>query len=89
MSPADPQDGAGESWRRRGRDGLLRPVEKRGDRPNPWRLPRAGQQREGSPRLMEAMALRPEEGCALLEQMVLEKDLPAQDNFTGILISCK
>ena len=36
--------------RRRGRDGLLRPVEKRGDRPNPWRLPRAGQQREGSPR---------------------------------------
>lgn len=41
------------------------------------------------PELMEAMALRPEEGCALLEQMVLEKDLPAQDNFTGILISCK
>ena len=41
------------------------------------------------PELVEAMALRPEEGCALLEQMVLEKDLPAQDNFTGILISCK
>ena len=33
--------------------------------------------------------VRVEEGCALLEQMVLEKDLPAQDNFTGILISCK
>lgn len=39
--------------------------------------------------LLEAMSLEPEEGCALLETMILEKQIPAQDNYTGILISCK
>ena len=39
--------------------------------------------------LLEAMSLPPEEGCALLEKLVEEKALPAQDNYTGILISCK
>ena len=41
------------------------------------------------PELMEAMSLSPEEGCALLEQMVLEKGVPGQDNYTGVLISCQ
>ena len=41
------------------------------------------------PELMEAMSMDPEEGCGLLETMILEKHLPAQDNYTGILISCK
>ena len=38
--------------------------------------------------LLEAMSLEPDAGCALLETMVREKDLPEQDNYTGILISC-
>jgi len=41
------------------------------------------------PELMEAMSLSSEEGCALLEQMVLEKGVPGQDNYTGVLISCQ
>lgn len=41
------------------------------------------------PELMEAMGLPPDEGCALLETLVLEKQVPAQDNYTGIIISCK
>lgn len=40
------------------------------------------------PELMEAMALKPDRGCSLLESMVLEKNLPEQDNYTGIIISC-
>ena len=39
--------------------------------------------------LLEVMSLEPEEGCALLETMILEKQVPAQDNYTGILISCE
>ena len=39
--------------------------------------------------LLEAMSLEPQEGCMLLETMILEKQIPAQDNYTGILISCK
>ena len=39
------------------------------------------------PELLEAMALNPEEGCVLLERMVLEKGVPGQDNYTGILIA--
>lgn len=39
------------------------------------------------PELLEAMDLDPEEGCALLERMVLEKGVPGQDNYTGILIA--
>ena len=34
------------------------------------------------------MSLEPDAGCALLETMVREKDLPEQDNYTGILIAC-
>lgn len=41
------------------------------------------------PELMEAMRLEPEEGCALLERMVLEKNVMGQDNYTGVLISCQ
>lgn len=37
--------------------------------------------------LLEAMTMDPEEGCSLLERMVLEKNVPEQDNYTGILIS--
>ena len=37
--------------------------------------------------LKEAMSLSPDEGCHLLETLVEEKALPAQDNYTGILIS--
>ena len=39
------------------------------------------------PELLEAMVLDPEEGCVLLERMVLEKGVPGQDNYTGILIA--
>lgn len=41
------------------------------------------------PELLEAMSLPPEEGAALLERMVLEKGVPGQDNYTGILIACQ
>lgn len=41
------------------------------------------------PELMEAMGLEPEECCALLETLVLEKALAEQDNYTGIIISYK
>lgn len=41
------------------------------------------------PELLEGMSLDPEEGCALLERMVLEKNVIGQDNYTGILISCQ
>ena len=41
------------------------------------------------PELMECMSLEPEEGCALLERMVLEKNVMGQDNYTGVLISCQ
>ena len=37
--------------------------------------------------LLEAMSLPPDEGCRLLETMVREKALPAQDNYTGVLIA--
>lgn len=40
------------------------------------------------PELMEAMRLDPGEGCLLLETLVLEKCVPEQDNYTGIMISC-
>ena len=40
------------------------------------------------PELLEGMSLDPEEGCALLERMVLEKNVTGQDNYTGVLISC-
>lgn len=39
--------------------------------------------------LLEAMVLDPEEGCAMLERMVLEKNVPEQDNYTGVLIACR
>ena len=41
------------------------------------------------PELMEAMSLEPHEGCALLETMVLEKQVPEQDNYTGVMIACR
>ena len=37
--------------------------------------------------LKEAMSLPPDEGCRLLETMVREKALPAQDNYTGVMIA--
>ena len=37
--------------------------------------------------LLEAMRMPPDEGCRLLETLVLEKELSAQDNFTGTMIS--
>lgn len=37
--------------------------------------------------LLEAMRMPPDEGCRLLETLVLEKGLSAQDNFTGTMIS--
>ena len=40
------------------------------------------------PELLEAMSLTPDEGCALLETMVLEKQIPEQDNYTGVMIAC-
>ena len=40
------------------------------------------------PELKEAMSLSPDEGCALLETMVLEKGIPEQDNYTGVMIAC-
>lgn len=39
------------------------------------------------PELLEAMRLPPDEGCHLLETLVLEKNVPGQDNYTGIMIS--
>ena len=39
------------------------------------------------PELLEAMSLPPAEGCALLETMVLEKQIPEQDNYTGVMIA--
>ena len=39
------------------------------------------------PELKEAMSMAPDEGCRLLETMVGEKALPAQDNYTGVLIA--
>ena len=39
------------------------------------------------PELKEAMSLEPDAGCALLETMVLEKQILEQDNYTGILIA--
>lgn len=39
--------------------------------------------------VLEAMSLDPQEGCALLENMVLEKRIPEQDNYTGVMIACK
>ena len=39
------------------------------------------------PELMEAMSLDPAEGCGLLETMVLEKQIPEQDNYTGVMIA--
>lgn len=39
--------------------------------------------------LLEAMSLEPDAGCTLLETLVLEKDVLEQDNYTGIMISCK
>ena len=41
------------------------------------------------PELLEAMTLAPKEGADLLEHMVLEKGVPEQDNYTGILIACR
>ena len=41
------------------------------------------------PELLEAMTLAPKEGADLLEHMVLEKGVPGQDNYTGILIACQ
>ena len=38
------------------------------------------------PELMEAMKLEPQEGCRLLESMVLEKQIQFQDNYTAIVI---
>ena len=40
-----------------------------------------------TPELKEAMSLPPDEGCHLLETMVGEKALPAQDKYTGVLIA--
>ena len=40
-----------------------------------------------APELGEAMSLPPDEGCRLLETMVREKALPAQDNYTGVMIA--
>ena len=40
------------------------------------------------PELSEAMSLKPDQGCALLETMVLEKQIPGQDNYTGVMIAC-
>lgn len=39
------------------------------------------------PELTEAMSMEPDQGAALLETMVLEKQVPEQDNYTGVLIS--
>ena len=39
------------------------------------------------PELKEAMSAPPDEGCRLLETMVAEKNLPAQDNYTGVMIA--
>ena len=39
------------------------------------------------PELMEAMSLPPDEGCKLLETLVLEKQVLEQDNYTGVMLS--
>ena len=39
------------------------------------------------PELKEAMSLDPDEGCALLETMIWEKQVLEQDNYTGIMIA--
>ena len=39
------------------------------------------------PELKEAMCLEPDEGCALLETMIWEKQVLEQDNYTGIMIA--
>ena len=39
------------------------------------------------PELKEAMCLGPDEGCALLETMIWEKQVLEQDNYTGIMIA--
>ena len=39
--------------------------------------------------LREAMGLEAGEGCQLLETLVEEKAVPGQDNYTGVLITCK
>ena len=39
--------------------------------------------------MLEALSLPPGEGCALLETMVLERALPGQDNYTGVVIACQ
>lgn len=36
--------------------------------------------------LNECMSLPPEEACGLMESLILEKDLPGQDNYTGVFI---
>ena len=41
----------------------------------------------GPAELKEAMSLPPDEGARLLETLVLEKGIPAQDNYTGVLIA--
>ena len=41
----------------------------------------------GPAELKEAMSLPPDEGCRLLETLVLEKGIAEQDNYTGILIA--
>ena len=39
--------------------------------------------------LLEAMTAPPDDGVKLLERMVMEKSVPGQDNYTGILIACQ
>ena len=41
----------------------------------------------GSGEYLDIEVVPPEEGCRLLETMVREKALPAQDNYTGVLIA--
>ena len=41
------------------------------------------------PELLEAMTAPPDDGVKLLERMVMEKSVPGQDNYTGILIACQ
>lgn len=38
------------------------------------------------PDMLEALRLEPDQGCALLEQMLEEKNVPGQDNYTGIIL---
>ena len=39
--------------------------------------------------LLESMTAPPDDGVKLLERMVMEKSVPGQDNYTGILIACQ